>query len=67
MRGRAKRILVICFFLVARASATRASGEPANGGDADAERALYVEAKDSYDERKRKRAAEKEAAAKRVG
>ena len=32
----------------------------------DAERALYVEAKDSYDERKRKRAAEKEAAAKRV-
>lgn len=41
MRGRAKRILVICFFLVACALATRASGEPANGGDEDAERALY--------------------------
>jgi hsp70-interacting protein len=41
MRGRARRVLVICFFLVACAFATRARGEPANGGDEDAERALY--------------------------
>lgn len=32
---------MICFFLVACAFATRASGERANGGDEDAERALY--------------------------